>query len=469
MTHFILTLLIVSALSVSAQTISAATPAPDLYHETLRPQFHFTARQWTVNKPQPGHREEGWLNDPNGLIYYAGEYHLFAQRWAHCWIHATSTDLLHWTEFPPAIWETSPGSGTQSGTAVIDWKNTSGLSPEPANPPFICFWPTWDNATQNISYSLDHGRTFKPYDRNPILRHGERDPDVFWHEPTHSWIMFLYDHGSYRIFTSPNLLTWSDTGNTIPKSTECPDVFELPVDADKSKLRWIVIRGNGNYSLGQFDGRKFTEETPQMPCDSGPHFYATQTWKDAPGGRHIQLAWMPGGRYPDMPFNQQMTFPRELTLRTTPQGVRLFREPIPEIAKLHGSETDLPSRDLVSGIHQPLIDQGESLHLQMSVSIPPSGTLILHVLGTDVVLNHNSLESDHNTPLTAEPLTYVELLVDRTSIEVFGNHGEVSLSRCILPAGGGISMDYKGDAGSIGPVKIWEVNTTWPDHVAVTP
>jgi fructan beta-fructosidase len=138
------------------QTDHPVRPPPafaPLYHEALRPQFHFTARQWTVDKDAPRQREEGWMNDPNGLIYYAGEYHLFSQRWAKCWIHAVSKDLLHWTELPPAFWETEEGSGTQSGTAVIDWKNTSGLSPDPANPPFVCFWPTWDNATQNICYS----------------------------------------------------------------------------------------------------------------------------------------------------------------------------------------------------------------------------------------------------------------------------------------------------------------------------
>lgn len=452
------------------QTDHPMRPPPTfepLYHETLRPQFHFTARQWTVDKAAPQQREEGWMNDPNGLIYYAGEYHLFSQRWAKCWIHAVSKDLLHWTELPPAFWETEEGSGTQSGTAVIDWRNTSGLSPDPANPPFICFWPTWDNATQNICYSLDHGRTFKSYEKNPVLRHGERDPKVFWYEPTKSWVMFLYDHDTYRIFTSPNLLAWTDTGNTVPDSHECPDVFQLPVDGDKSKLKWVLIRGNGNYSLGEFDGTKFTEETPRIPCDGGPNFYATQTWNEMPDGRRVQIAWMQGGVYPGMPFNQQMTFPREFTLRTTPAGVRLFREPIREIASLHGAEDDWPALQMKEGAAINLRSAGECFHLQADVLIPAGATVMLHVCGNDLLLTSDGIDCGNHVS-TQGPLTHIEVLVDRTSIEVFANHGEVSLSRCVLPARDGISLDCRDGPATFGPLKIWDVKSTWPDKVAAT-
>jgi sucrose-6-phosphate hydrolase SacC (GH32 family) len=451
------------------QTDHPVRPPPifgPLYHEALRPQFHFTARQWTVEKAAPQQREEGWMNDPNGLIYYAGEYHLFSQRWAKCWIHAVSPDLLHWTELQPAFWETEEGSGTQSGTAVIDWKNTSGLSPDPANPPFVCFWPTWDNATQNICYSLDHGRTFKPYSKNPVLRHSERDPKVFWYEPTKSWVMFLYDNDVYRIFTSPNLLEWNDTGNTVPNSHECPDVFQLPIDGDKTKLKWVLIRGNGSYSLGEFDGTKFTEETPQIPCDSGPNFYATQTWNEMPGGRRVQIAWMQGGTYPGMPFNQQMTFPRELTLRTTPAGVRLFREPIREIAQLHGAEDDWPAQTLSDGAQVNLRAVGECFHFEADVKIPEGATLTFHLCGTDLHLTHAGMECGSQAGVTGE-LTHLEILVDRTSIEAFANHGEASLSRCMLPTREGISLEYHGGTASITSLKIFDMRSAWKTDVAV--
>ena len=179
-----------------------------LYHEALRPQFHFTARQWTMDRLNPGMREEGWVNDLNGLIYYDGEYHLFAQRWAKCWLHAVSRDLVHWTELAPAFWEETLGSGVQSGTCVVDYENTSGLSPDPSKPAMIAFWSRFDNRTQCLSYSLDHGRTWKRYEKNPIMVVPERDPKVFWYAPGSHWVMMLYGDKQYHIFTSKNLLEW---------------------------------------------------------------------------------------------------------------------------------------------------------------------------------------------------------------------------------------------------------------------
>jgi hypothetical protein len=137
-----------------------------------------------MDRLNPGMQQEGWVNDLNGLIYYDGEYHLFAQRWAKCWIHAVSRDLVHWTELEPAFWEEKAGSGVQSGTCVVDYANTSGLSPSKATPPLIAFFPRWDNRSQCISYSLDHGRTWKFNEKNPILVYPERDPKVFWYFST---------------------------------------------------------------------------------------------------------------------------------------------------------------------------------------------------------------------------------------------------------------------------------------------
>ncbi len=273
-------------------------PRPDLYKEKLRPQFHFTARQWTYHKLNPGMREEGWLNDPNGLIHLDGEYHLFAQRWNKCWIHAVSRDLVHWTELQPAFWEDERfGSGVQSGGAVLDLANSSGLAPAGSPPPLVAFWAGSDNRSQCISYSLDKGRTWTKYARNPVLVHPERDPKVFWHQPTHRWVMVLYGSGSYFLFTSQNLLDWTDQKESIPDCYECPDMFQLPVDGDHAHQKWVLVRGNGRYSVGEFDGLKFTPETAQRPCDLGPNFYATQSWGDIAGqeGRRVQIAWMRDG------------------------------------------------------------------------------------------------------------------------------------------------------------------------------
>ena len=144
-------------------------PPADLYKEKYRPQFHVTARQWTVHKLNPGTAEEGWINDVNGLIYHHGQYHLFAQRWARCWLHFVSQDLVHWTELQPAFWDDKRfGTGVQSGTIVFDSQNVSGLSPDPRNPPLVAFWSGFDNRSQCISYSLDHGLTWAKYAEEPL-------------------------------------------------------------------------------------------------------------------------------------------------------------------------------------------------------------------------------------------------------------------------------------------------------------
>ena len=434
-----------------------------LYQETLRPQVHFTARQWTVDRLNPGMREEGWLNDLNGLVYYDGEYHLFAQRWNKCWLHAVSRDLVHWTELEPAFWEEHLDSGVQSGNCVIDYQNSSGLSPDKATPPMVAFWSRQDNRSHCISYSLDHGRTWKLYAKNPILTYPERDPMVFFYQPTRNWVMMMYGDGQYHIFTSKNLLEWKDEKHPIPDSYECPDFFELPLDGDRQHMKWVLIRGNGKYSVGSFDGSEFKEETPQFDSDAGPNFYATQTWgnTDTGDGRRIQAAWMRGGVYPDMPFNQQVTFPCELTLHSTPDGPRLFREPIHEIATLHQHENTWAERSLKDGDELSLEKSGDLFHIKMNVSIPEGATLTLTIRGIPLVLTHQSVASGTDPqPLRGE-LKALEVLVDRTSIETFANHGEVSISRCFLPNESGLSLKATGGPVMVHSLSVFQLNSAW--------
>ena len=220
--------------------------AEDLYREKLRPQFHFSSRR-------------GWNNDPNGLVYYDGEYHLFYQhnpfgwRWGNMhWGHAVSPDLVHWTELPDALCPDALGT-IYSGSAVVDKQNTAGFqtgdeqvlvciytsagSHAPASVPF----------TQSIAYSNDRGRTWTKYDGNPALGHlrgANRDPKVVWHEPTSKWIMALYlDGDDYALFGSPDLKSWEKLCDVVMPSTgECPDFFELPVNGDAANTRWVYSR-----------------------------------------------------------------------------------------------------------------------------------------------------------------------------------------------------------------------------------
>lgn len=439
-----------------------------LYRESLRPQFHFTARQWTMDRLNPRERQEGWVNDLNGLIYYDGEYHLFAQRWAKCWLHAVSRDLIHWTELEPAFWEDKLDSGVQSGTCVVDYQNTSGLSPDKANPPLIAFWPRFDNRSQCLSYSLDHGRSWKPYANNPILVHPERDPKVFWYTPGHHWVMMLYGEGQYHILTSTNLLSWKDVHKPIPNSFECPDFFELPVDGDTNRLKWVLIQGNGNYSIGSFDGTEFKEETGRRPCDVGPNFYATQTWAntDTGDGRRIQAAWMRGSVFPEMPFNQQVSFPCELTLHSTPDGLRIFRQPIREIALLHNGQDSWTNRILKANDVLPLEPSGRLFHIQAEVNIPAGARLTFNILGKPVVLTARTLESGSNPAPVGGQIKTVEILVDRASIEAFVNEGEISSTRYVLPDEDGISVKAEGENIFIRLLTVFPLKSAWKDWIA---
>ncbi len=435
-----------------------------LYRESLRPQFHFTARQWTMDRLNPRERQEGWLNDLNGLIYYEGEYHLFAQRWNKCWIHAVSRDLIHWTELEPAFWEESLDSAVQSGTCVVDYNNTSGLAPDRTTPPLIAFWSRNDNRSQCLSYSLDHGRNWKHCQNNPILVFPERDPKVFWHAPAKHWVMMLYGNKQYHIFTSTNLLHWNDERKPIRDSFECPDFFELPIDGNRNHMKWVLIQGNGKYSIGTFNGTEFKEESGRYPCDIGD-FYATQTWHntDSGDGRRIQAAWLRFSHFPDMPFSQQVTFPCELSLRSTPGGLRIFREPIREIALLHQGQATWTNRVLKAKQTLPLEPSGRLFHIKAEVDIPESASLRFNIRGVPLMLTSKTVESGpYSTSLTGQIKT-VEILVDRTSIETFVNQGEISVTRFVLPKENGLSI--RADSGSvvIRSLTVHHLASAWKD------
>ncbi len=437
--------------------------AEPLYGESLRPQFHFTARQWTVDRLNPGMREEGWINDLNGLIYYEGEYHLFAQRWAKCWLHAISKDLVHWTELEPAFREETLGSGVQSGTCVVDYHNTSGLSPKAGTPPMVAFWSRFDNRSQCIAYSLDRGRSWKRYERNPIMEVPERDPKVFWYAPGQHWVMLLYGDQKYHIFTSKNLLEWKDERHPIPDSFECPDFFELPMDGDANNKKWVLIQGNGNYSIGTFNGTEFKEETRRQPCDVGPNFYATQTWHNTEtgDGRRIQVAWMRGADFVDMPFNQMISFPCELTLRTTKDGLRVFRRPIKEIAKLHRSEDTWTNRTIAAKQILRLAPSGQLFHITADIEIPEGAKLLFDLRGLPVVVTSATLESGHKPVAVQGRIQKLEFLVDRTSIEAFVNDGEVSSTRFALPRAGGLSLRAAEGSVTIRSLTVYRLNSAW--------
>jgi fructan beta-fructosidase len=412
------------------------------YREPLRPQFHFTALK-------------GWINDPNGLVFLDGEYHLFFQhnprgtRWGNIhWGHAISRDLVHWGELGEAL---APDRFGQmwSGSAVVDWKNTSGLGTG-EHPPIVTVYTAtkpWIGklAVQCIAASSDRGRTLVKYAGNPVLPRiaaVNRDPKVIWHEPTGSWIMALFlDRHDFALFRSANLREWERIDDVaMPGTWECPDFFELPVDGDPGKTQWVFWAADGVYRLGTFDGRHFAAGTEPLRAEFGANAYAAQTWSDIPpeDGRRIQVSWMRGGTYPRMPFNGQMSIPVELSLRSFPEGLRLCRMPVCEVELLRRETRRFDGTQLEPGMQFAPEVGGDLFDIEADVEIS-STTLdfIVNARGTE--LRYSAGEGvftclGRKVPVPAhQGHVKLRMLADRTSLELFVPPGRVSAGFCFLP------------------------------------
>jgi len=444
-----------------------------LYQEIYRPQFHFTAKK-------------NWLNDPNGLLYYKGEYHLFFQhnpkglQWGpNTWGHAVSTDLVHWQEIEHAI-EPYELGWIWSGSAVVDWTNSSGLQTGEEKA-LVVFYTAGDSivkpekpCVQCISYSNDRGRTWTAYENNPVLGRivgHNRDPKVIWHAPTKKWVMALFlDGNDYALFGSPNLKEWTRLCDIqLPNTGECPDIFELSVDRDEKNTRWVFWGGNGNHLIGTFDGSSFKAESEVLRTEWGANCYAAQTWSDIPrsDNRRLQIAWMSGGKYPNMPFNQQMSFPCELTLRTTPEGIRLYCQPVREIETIRQKEHTWneqklsPSENLLSGISGDLFD------IRAEIALGNATEVGLTVRGEKI--QYNVVEQQLSClgkSARLEPLQnniQLQILVDRTSIEIFGNEGRVSMSSCFLPdlENKSLNLYASGGEATVISMRVYELCSAW--------
>jgi len=415
----------------------SAEASGTVYSEALRPQFHFSS-------------QKGWMNDPNGLVYFAGEYHLFFQHnptgteWGNMhWGHAVSRDLVHWTELPIALAPDDLGT-MFSGSAVVDEKNTAALGHAGDKPLVAIYTAAGKQFSQCVASSLDRGRTWTKYVHNPVLQGPDaesRDPKVFWHTPTKRWVMALYlQRNTYCLFASPDLKQWQKLSELeFPGCSECPDLFPLPVDANPRNQKWVFVAGDGSYMIGMFDGTRFVKESGPFREDYGASFYATQTYSGIPAqdGRRIQIAWMRGGQYPGMPFNQQMTFPCELSLRTFPEGVRLCRQPVKEIRSLYVQEKQAKVPGIGAGTKMQTPLRAELLDIQADVDMQQATGFVLKVAGQQVCYDAAKGELtclDRTAPLKpAAGRVSVRVLVDRTSIEVYAGDGRVCMSSCFVP------------------------------------
>ncbi len=441
-----------------------------LYREPLRPQFHFSSRR-------------GWLNDPNGLVYHDGTYHLFYQHnpygteWGNMhWGHAVSADMVHWSEQPVVLYPDSLGT-MFTGCAVVDHDNTSGLG-SGTRPPIALLYTaagkTPADFTQCLAFSADGGATWQKYDGNPVLPQeapANRDPKVIWHAASERWVMALYLHrNDYALYSSRDLINWERTCNLdLPQCTEVPDFFPLAVDDDPDDQRWVFWGANTTYLTGSFDGRTFTPEGgPKRLQPAGSH-YAAQTFSDIPAadGRRIMMGWM-RQPLPGMPFSQFMSVPHTLHLRRRDGDVVLATAPVRELEVLRVETWHAEGRELAAGAVVEAEVAGELLDLEATLELGDAHAAGLVVRGVTVWYDrrtgglHNGSYAAQLTPGLAS--VTMRVLADRASVELFAGDGRVMLAGGIVLAPGAAPVRFfaSGGAARLRRARVSRLRSAWP-------
>lgn len=437
----------------------------DFYKEKNRPQFHFTTRN-------------GWINDPNGLIWNDGEYHLFYQHnpyerdWGNMhWGHAVSPDLVHWKELPVALRPDTIGT-MFSGSAIIDYENTSGFGKSGTSPMVVAYTADGDKGQrQCIAYSLDNGRTFKKYDGNPVIDSGKkwntrdtRDPKVFRYGD--HWVMVLNERDGHSIYTSNNLKDWTYSSH-VTGFWECPELFELPVDGNPDNTMWVMYGASGTYMLGDFDGYTFTPRSGKHVFTAGTG-YAAQTFNNIPAsdGRRIQIGWSRIG-HPGMNFNGMMLMPVELKLQTGKEGPRLVSNPVREVEAICESKgkwsglTQQEAEDILRGFS----DFEDGLRVKVTFALSHATDASLSLADQRLVdydMNGTRLNGYFYSPQdpTSMELT-TDIWIDRTSAEVFVDGGVFSYSMPRdLPANPA-PFSIRGNNLKIKELEIYTIPSIW--------
>ena len=468
------------------------------FNERFRPQFHYS--------PQTG-----WANDPNGLVYYQGEYHLFFQFVTDSrrigpehWAHAVSSDLIHWTHLPIALYPDEFGP-IWSGSAVVDEQNTSGLVPGGG---LIAIY-SYQNQSQGLAYSVDKGRTWTKHSGNPIIPIGGkdfRDPKVFWHPGTSQWIMVLAAGRVIKIMSSPDLIHWTPASDfkdpRMPGAVfECPDLFPMQVDGQTKWVLTLSIWGAGPldahgsiYLIGQFDGKTFTTET-LVPywLDYGPDNYAAITFNNMPINNRIMIGWMGNWSYgnvnPTEPWRGAMTIPHKLELKRFADGIRLVQNPIAQIEALHTDPHSWQNVMVSEGNNLLSAVSGKALDIIAEFEVGSAHSFGFRVhqnsnktefttVGYDVALSklfvdrtksgdtsfHASFSTRDEVPLSpVGNRIKMQILVDWSSVEVFGNAGEIALSYQVFPDDASDKLELFVSGGEVRLVSltIYAIKSVW--------
>ncbi|MGB6670173.1 MAG: glycoside hydrolase family 32 protein [Candidatus Acidiferrum sp.] len=489
----------------------------ETYNEPWRPQYHFTP-------------PKNFMNDPNGTVYYQGEYHLFYQYnpqgtvWGHMsWGHAVSTDMLHWKNLPVAISEEPGKFMIYSGSAVVDWHNSSGLCTAIGPSDQSCLIAIYTAAgtnsqKQNLAFSNDRGRTWTNYSGNPVADLSQpdfRDPKVFWYEPQRKWVMVavLADEKRAVFLDSRDLKSWVlrgsfETANHEKGQWECPDLFELPVDGNPKKKRWVLIvnrnpgapaGGTGvEYFVGAFDGARFVNETPsaqELWADYGKDFYATNSFSDIPpkDGRRIWIGWIGNWQYanrePTVEWRGAQSLPRKLSLAQFPEGIRLVQRPIVETKELRQrKQIELSNLSIplaIQAMHRANVT-GDVVEIEAELAPQDSteigfrvrkGRAEETVLGFTPASREVFVDRTRSGEVSFAPefpgrqsakvrhnsRVKLHVFVDRSSVEMFVNDGEIVLTDRIYPspASDGIELYSDGGRGKVVSLSIWKLGSVW--------
>lgn len=487
-----------------------------LYQEKHRPQFHFSP-------------EEKWMNDPNGMVFFNDEYHLFYQyhpfgtTWGPMhWGHAVSKDLIHWEQLPIALYPDEHGA-IFSGSAVVDWNNTSGFFQD--EPGLVAIYTSADTypdsdrprQRQSLAYSDDNGRTWTKYEGNPVLSDVNitdyRDPKVFWHEETNKWVMVLATGQTVTIYTSANLKEWefaSEFGHQAGSHEgvwECPDLFRLPVDGDKNKQKWVMFVSIGDnpvfkegsrtqYFIGDFDGTAFVNDNDDetvLWLDYGRDNYAGVSWSDIPShdGRRIYIGWMSNWRYanqvPTEEWRSAMTLPRTLSLTASDDGVRLVQRVVSEInsirkdSKVYQNLTIESNKPIMINLMSPLLE----VNLEFEKQTSNSFGLVLQGSGDEKTVIRYDVEKEQVTvdrtsagdnafsesfPAVQEASVKMEnnrinlqIMIDTSSVEVLVNDGKVALTSLIFPNQPYEQLELFSEEGNtwVSSLKLTELESIW--------
>jgi fructan beta-fructosidase len=460
------------------------------YMEKYRPQFHFSP-------------ETGWMNDPNGMVFYAGEYHLFYQYYPDStvwgpmhWGHAVSTDMVHWTHLPIALYPDSLGY-IFSGSAVVDADNTSGFGTENI-PPMVAVF-TYHNSelektgsvafqSQGIAWSIDKGRTWTKYSGNPVLpnpgKKDFRDPKVFWHNETGRWIMILAVQDRVNLYSSADLKSWSfesEFGSDAGAHGgvwECPDLFPLKVEGS-ADTKWVMLVSinpggpNGGsatqYFTGKFVGKKFIpDENGVKWMDWGTDNYAGVTWSDIPetDDRRLFLGWMSNWNYatvvPTTVWRSAMTVPRELALTYEKGKYYLSSRPVSELTILRKESKSIIPEEVSNSSDADLIIEDQGLNqseIEFELKIPEGyndslGIILENNIGENTIIGY-SVPGKHifidrtksgNTsfserfagvataPYESGRTLKMHLFIDASSVELFVDNGKLVMTSLFFPA-----------------------------------